>query len=359
MVANCSPTPELIDDAMIVELEKSVKPIASNLFHGIGELENEINRSKNLASEIGNRNSWNPKNWFSGKKDLTAVAATQNSINKRLFDLIQEIIRVNMLSHASLIALMFEMKKGVENGFVDANGHITRLGVEGKNLAETATQVISGILDASRDTQERISHNSEDIRKINRELGVKARVDSSQDEAIASLMKHAEAKDVLDLQQGEAIANLEKIAEAKDELDSQQDEAIAWLKQQAQSKDILDSRQDEAIAHLERIAGEKDELDSRQSEAIANLERIAKAKDDLDSRQQAAIDEQKEALEKLTVQFALLNKGIKDAEAALQQHQGDTSGQIASLRGSLRTWRWITVALVLVPVVWLAVITFR
>jgi DNA repair exonuclease SbcCD ATPase subunit len=317
LIVKSSPSPESVDETMIVALEERVRPIARSLFHGIGELESEIKQSKSLASEIGNRNMWNPKNWGSGKKDLAAVAHTQNSISKRLFELIQEIIRVNMLSHASLIALMVEMKKGVENGFTDANGNITRLGVEGQNLAETATQVISGILDASRDTQERIDQNSEGIRQINQELDVKAKLDSSQDEAIARLEQQAVTKDELDSQQSEAIANLEKIVKAKDELDSQ------------------------------------------QNEAIANLEKIAKARDELDSKLQVAIDEQKETLEKLTVQFALMSKGLKDAETALQQHQYDTSGQLAKLRSSLQNWRWATAVLVLVPIVWLAIITFR
>lgn len=305
------------DQAMVVALEESVKPIARSLFHGIGELEKEIQQSKDLASEIGNRNGLNPKNWFSGKKDLVAVAKTQNSISNRLFGLIQEIIRVNMMSHASLIALMVEMKKGMENGFVDANGNITRLGIDGRNLAETATQVISGILDASKDTQERISQNSEGIEQLHKELEANAKVELSRDQA---------------------IAGLERKAVEKDEVDSKQDAAIADLEERAKANDLLVSQQSEAIAKLVRHANESDELDSKL---------------------QAEIAAQKEALEGLTARFDVLSKELKNAESALLQHRAEASTQIAALKSNLRNWRWVTVVLVLVPIVWLATKTIH
>ncbi len=258
---------------------QQAKSIAQKLFTEIDSLEDEILESKRQVREIEDRGFFK-RTFSSSSKDLSAVAKTQNSINRRMMDLIQETIRLNMLSHAGLVCLMEEMRKGIEGSLKDANGRIIQLGSEGRDLAETATDIISGILDTSKGTQGRIDQHEEAIKQIDQEL------------------------------------------EAKDQLDSRQDEAINQLDQQIKLKEKLDEKQDAKIQYL------LDQSKVNQSEVAT----------------------QNDNIEKLSVQFSLLNNAISSLESCSQQHQNNVNNQILKLEKSLRTQRLFILSLTLISI---------
>lgn len=202
------------------------KSMAQQFFKEIETLEGEIKQSNELSREIENRGFWK-RLGSSTSKDLAAIGRIQNSINKRMVDLIQETIRLNMLSYAGLVMLMDEMRKGIEHGFTDANGNIIRLGEEGRDLAEAATDIISGILDTSRDTQDRIEHNAESIQQLVQSLEEKVRKDAERDASLTDLVLRADAKDTLDNWQNEALSLLEKQLRENEEQDRGRDETLA------------------------------------------------------------------------------------------------------------------------------------
>jgi chromosome segregation ATPase len=258
---------------------QQAKSIAQKLFTEIDSLEDEILESKRQVREIEDRGFFK-RTFSSSSKDLSAVAKTQNSINRRMMDLIQETIRLNMLSYAGLVCLMEEMRKGIEGSLKDANGRIIQLGSEGRDLAETATDIISGILDTSKGTQGRIDQHEEAIKQIDQEL------------------------------------------EAKDQLDSRQDEAINQLDQQIKLKEKLDEKQDAKIQYL------LDQSKVNQSEVAT----------------------QNDNIEKLSVQFSLLNNAISSLESCSQQHQNNVNNQILKLEKSLRTQRLFILSLTLISI---------
>ncbi len=184
------------------------KSVAQQFFKEIESLEAEIQQSNAISSEIESR-GFLKRMRSSASKDISQIARIQNTINKRMVDLIQETIRLNMLSYAGLVVLMDEMRNGIEHGFRDANGNITQLGEEGRSLAETATDIISGILDTSRHTQDRIEHNAESILHVLQRLDGKVQEDAVRDATLADLSHRADAKDMLDVRQDEAISKLE------------------------------------------------------------------------------------------------------------------------------------------------------
>lgn len=201
------------------------RSMAQQFFKEIETLEGEIKQSNALSHEIENRGFWK-RLGSSTSKDLAAIGRIQNSINKRMVDLIQETIRLNMLSYAGLVVLMDEMRNGIEHGFRDANGNITRLGEEGRDLAEAATDIISGILDTSRDTQDRIEHNAESIQHLVQRLEETARADAERDAALTELVLRADAKDTLDGWQNEALSLLETQLRENEAQDRRRDAAL-------------------------------------------------------------------------------------------------------------------------------------
>lgn len=251
----------------VLNEDKKAKDIAHTLFAEIESLEKEIVKSKQLASQIENRGFFK-KTFSSSSKDLVAIQKSQNSINDKMVGLTQETIKLNMLSYAGLVCLMDEMRKGIEGGFTDANGNITKLGKNGRELAETATNIISGILDSSKDTQIRIEKNAGEIARINQELDEKKTLDKKLKTAIGNLLKRSDEK-------------------------------------------------------------------------------------------QVQINEHKVEIEKLIVQISLLDEKIHRMESTLQQYESDNAiGHIIQLKKSARNWQYVTIALALIPMIWLVVITW-
>lgn len=211
--------------------EESLKArfMAQRFFKEIESLEEEIKQSKNLSRAIEERGIWQ-RLTSSTAKDLSEIAKIQGNINKRMVDLIQETIRLNMLSYAGLVVLMKEMRAGIDGGFKDANGNITRLGKEGRDLAETATSIISGILDSSQDTQDRIDSNAQGIQDLVNRLDAEAQLatvrSNALDATIAALSQRSQENDTLDQWQNEALSSLRAELHEKQELDTSRDAVI-------------------------------------------------------------------------------------------------------------------------------------
>lgn len=211
--------------------EESLKArfMAQRFFKEIESLEEEIKQSKDLSRAIEERGIWQ-RLTSSTAKDLSEIAKIQGNINKRMVDLIQETIRLNMLSYAGLVMLMKEMRAGIDGGFKDANGNITRLGKEGRDLAETATSIISGILDSSQDTQDRIDSNAQGIQDLVNRLDAEAQLatvrSKALDATIAALSQRSQENDTLDQWQNEALSSLRVQLHEKQELDASRDAVI-------------------------------------------------------------------------------------------------------------------------------------
>lgn len=234
----------------LVAQEESLKArfMAQRFFKEIEALEEEIKQSKNLSRAIEERGIWQ-RLTSSTAKDVSEIAKIQGNINKRMVDLIQETIRLNMLSYAGLVVLMNEMRAGIDGGFKDANGNITRLGEEGRDLAETATSIISGILDSSQDTQDRIESNAQGIQDLFKRLDAEAELatvrNNALDATIATLAQRSKENDTLDEWQNEALSCLRAELHEKQKLDTSRDAVIdkhsGELASQAQQLSTIES----------------------------------------------------------------------------------------------------------------------
>ena len=86
---------------------------------------------------------------------------------------------------------------------------VIKLSNEGRELADTATNILTGILDGAKGTQDSISLNAEQIDRLRVELEQKNQLDSLQDQAIARLEAQvmALARQVIELQDGQRRAH--------------------------------------------------------------------------------------------------------------------------------------------------------
>jgi hypothetical protein len=191
-----------VANVAVSEPERS-KHIARALFKEVKEIEDKLEQSVEIAREIEARGIWGNLTASPGK-DLVRVAKAQNAINNEMFGLIQETISLNVLSYAGLAGLLDELRQCIEHGLVDANGKVIRLSSEGRELADTAANILTGILDGAKGTQDSISLNAEQIDHLRMELEQKSQLDSQQDQAIARLEAQvmALAKQVIELQDG-------------------------------------------------------------------------------------------------------------------------------------------------------------
>lgn len=186
----------------VSEPERS-KFIARALFKEVKKIEDKLEQSRKIAKEIEARGFWDNLTASTGK-DLVRVANAQNAINNEMFGLIQETIGLNVLSYAGLAGLLDELRQCIEHGLVDANGKVIKLSNEGRELADTAASILTGILDGAKGTQDSISLNAEQIDRLRAELEQKEQLDSLQDQAIARLEAQvmALARQVIELQDG-------------------------------------------------------------------------------------------------------------------------------------------------------------
>ena len=191
----------------VSEPERS-KVIARVLFREVKGIEDKLKESREIAEEIQKRGFWDTLTASTGK-DLVRVANAQNAINNEMFGLIQETIGLNVLSYAGLAGLLDELRQCIEHGLVDANGKVIKLSNEGRELADTATNILTGILDGAKGTQDSISLNAEQIDRLRVELEQKNQLDSLQDQAIARLEAQvmALARQVIELQDGQRRAH--------------------------------------------------------------------------------------------------------------------------------------------------------
>lgn len=250
MTTSTDETTTTARNTALVTQEESLKArfMAQRFFKEIESLEEEIKQSKNLSRAIEERGVWQ-RLTSSTAKDLSQIAKIQGNINKRMVDLIQETIRLNMLSYAGLVVLMKEMRAGIDGGFKDANGNITRLGEEGRDLAETATSIISGILDSSQDTQDRIESNAQGIQDLFKRLDAEAELatvrNNALDATMAALAQRSKENDTLDEWQNEALSSLRAELHEKQELDTSRDAIIdkhsGELASQAQQLGTIES----------------------------------------------------------------------------------------------------------------------
>lgn len=162
------------------------KDLARTIFGEVKAIEEKILISRALAKQIENRSLWGRITASSGK-DLADAVRSQNEINEEMLGLIQATIGLNMMSYAGLASLLDELRRCIDHGLVDANGRVITLSSEGRELADTATRILTGILDGAKRTQDSISHNSEQIERIQRDLVERDQTDSRRAELVAHL----------------------------------------------------------------------------------------------------------------------------------------------------------------------------
>ena len=184
------------------------KTAAERLYtNGIKALEDELKRAKDKAKEIETR-TFIKSIFSSTSKDLTFLTSTQNRINGQMLLLIQQTIKLNSFSRIGIEILMRDLRRYIENGFTDVNGHHFRLSKEGEALAEQTFYHLESIYNSSKEIDGKVEQNAEGIRSLNTALELKSELDAKQDESIARLHELLAANGKLDDSQDAAIAKL-------------------------------------------------------------------------------------------------------------------------------------------------------
>lgn len=187
--------------------------VANDLFLRIKDIEKATEDATSNVSQIESR-GWLKSLVSSTSSDLVAISKSQNKINEMLVGMINEVIRLNVMSYSVLAAVLAEFSQRVSEGMTDTNGNVIKLSKVGKDVADSAALIFNKILDGSRSTQEKIELTEERVEEIREALVEKDYLDQQQSKEIANLQHSIEEKAHLDAHQSMEIKALGETVEA-------------------------------------------------------------------------------------------------------------------------------------------------
>lgn len=187
--------------------------VANDLFLRIKDIEKATEDATSNVSQIENR-GWFKSLVSSTSSDLVTISKSQNKINEMLVGMINEVIRLNVMSYSVLAAVLAEFSQRVSEGMTDTNGNVIKLSKVGKDVADSAVLIFNKILDGSRSTQEKIELTEERVEEIREALVEKDYLDQQQSKEITNLQHSIEEKAQLDARQSMEIKALRETVEA-------------------------------------------------------------------------------------------------------------------------------------------------
>lgn len=261
--------------AVVETTNYTPKKVASDLIGTIKDIEESIESSASSIKEIQGRGFF--KTMFSSSsKDLVNISQSQNKINELMLGVIQEIITLNVMSYSYLAGVLVEFEKMSKDGWQDNEGRLQTLSDNGRNFANTASEIFKKIMEGSKATQQKIQLNGERIEQL--------RLYLSQ-------------KDELDEQQSEDIFALKEALREKGELDSLQSQHLSQLTQSLGEKKLLDDQQSKEIAKIITVLDDKGAVDTEQSQQLEKLTMALDEKNRIDSEQSTHLEEMRQILE--------------------------------------------------------------
>ena len=199
--------------------------LATDFLLIIADAESALSKSKNTSQDIENRSFFSSV-FSSTRKDVLKITDSQHSFNDLLLKLFNKMFEINVLSFMFLTKVVEEIDKQATSGIVDANGKITHLGKEGKELAKISKQMFERIMIGSRDTKEKIEKNENNIKNLMLSLKKKDKIDIQQTADIEEVKVRLVEKDQLDKKQSYELDKLETRLKEKDSVDNTQTQEI-------------------------------------------------------------------------------------------------------------------------------------